>query len=102
MQTYGQLVGSHLVGRKGVAEELRHLAAAFAGSATPEPLLVRQHDNEHHDNAIRIQVNGQDVGFVEREVADRLAPLMDQGIPIRASFYSFADPKRPLVEFNWE
>jgi hypothetical protein len=104
MQTFGNLVGSHLVGRKGVAEQLRDLAAQFhSASFAPmsEPSLVRDPDNAYHSNAIHILFNGEKIGFVEREVADRLAPLLDRGIPITASFYSFADAKRPLIEFEW-
>lgn len=103
-QTYGNLVGSHLVGRKGVAAELQELADRFKmeHAAFPEPVLQRDPENPFHENAINIMLGDMKMGFVERIVADRLAPIMDAGHKIAASFYSFADPKRPLIEFNWE
>lgn len=70
--------------RPGYPGNIQALQAIHAGRTTPEMLTVvlrRDPDNEHDPNAIEVHVPalGDDafIGFVQREVAARLAPEMD-------------------------
>ena len=46
--------------------------------------LRRQPNNPAHSNAIALLVGGQGLGFLPRQLADEIAPLMDLGIPVIA------------------
>lgn len=50
--------------------------------------LVRDSDNEHDENAIRVVVNGSVVGHIPRLIAIVLAPRMDRGEKWVASVHS--------------
>ena len=50
--------------------------------------LVREPDNEHEQNAIRVQVAGKFMGYVPKETALQLAPMMDAGRKFIAYFQS--------------
>ena len=39
--------------------------------------LVREPDNKHDPNAIRVEVGGKFMGYVPKETAQDLAPMMD-------------------------
>ena len=55
----------------------------------PKAKLVRQPDNEHDTNAIKVIVGRNNfVGFVPRENAARVAELMDAGVTITAEVLS--------------
>lgn len=41
--------------------------------------LSREHDNDYDENAIAVYVDGEHAGYVPRNVAKKLAPLMDDG-----------------------
>jgi len=56
--------------------------------------------NPHDANAIQIQVNGIHVGYVAREVACNVAPLMQAGLPARAEIVGFEGPLAPLIEIT--
>jgi hypothetical protein len=46
--------------------------------------LEREPSNEYDANAIRVAHGGAKLGYVPREIAQVLAPLMDAGLPLRA------------------
>jgi hypothetical protein len=46
--------------------------------------LEREPNNEYDKNAIRVAHGGAKLGYVPRELAQILAPLMDAGLPVRA------------------
>jgi hypothetical protein len=48
--------------------------------------LVREPDNEHDTNAIRVQVAGRYLGYIPRQVAKDLAPELDAGEDYLAFF----------------
>lgn len=63
---------------------LHHAEALQADGASPGSVLElrRDPDNEHDPNAIAVHVVGGDqVGWVPREIAEELAPLLDAGEP---------------------
>ncbi|MFZ0451945.1 MAG: HIRAN domain-containing protein [Desulfatiglandaceae bacterium] len=41
--------------------------------------LVREPDNTHDPNAIRVEIGGKYLGYIPRNIAKDLAPKMDQG-----------------------
>ena len=67
----------------GVAGAGRHHAEAIASSdavAPGRPLeLRRDPGNEHDPNAIAVDAAGEQVGWVPRELAEELAPQLDEG-----------------------
>lgn len=41
--------------------------------------IIREADNQHHSNAIKIVTdNGAHIGYINRELADKIAPIMDK------------------------
>jgi hypothetical protein len=86
----------------GVAGAGRHHASALASdAATPGRPLVLRRDaaNEHDPNAIAVDTpDGEQLGWVPRELAAELAPLLDAGEPwsaiaLRESSPSPRDPR---------
>ena len=90
----------------GVAGAAAHHAEALAQEdvAPGKPLeLRRDPDNEHDPNAIAVHAdNGEQVGWVPREVAAELAPQLDAGgawsaIALRERRDSPRDPRNGLT-----
>lgn len=50
--------------------------------------LVREPDNQHDNNAIRIEINGSSIGHIPRLIAIALAPRIDRGETWLASVHS--------------
>ena len=50
--------------------------------------LVREPDNPHDPNAIRVEIAGFYLGYVPRHIAKDLAPLIDKGERYTALFVS--------------
>ena len=48
--------------------------------------LIREPENAHDSNAIRVEVGGYFMGYVPKEIARWLAPEMDSGKNFRAEF----------------
>jgi hypothetical protein len=49
--------------------------------------LVRDRDNPHDPNAIKVALFGRfEMGYIPKEIASRLAPLMDAGKDLDAEF----------------
>ena len=48
--------------------------------------LVREPDNPHDPNAIKVQVAGHFLGYVPSKIARWVAPLIDEGKKLRAEF----------------
>ena len=90
----------------GVAGAGRHHAEAIASSeaaAPGSPLeLRRDPGNEHDPNAIAVHAGGEQVGWVPRELAAELAPLIDDGqawsaVVLREQRRSPRDPRHGLT-----
>jgi hypothetical protein len=68
----------------GVAGAEAHHAAALASDAVApgRPLALRRDaGNEHDPNAIMVLADGEQAGWVPRELAAELAPRLDAGEP---------------------
>lgn len=73
----------------------------------PEDLveLVREPDNAYDENAIMVMAQSVrdsanfdlHIGYVAREIAETVAPLMDGGMPLRASIFGFNTPITPVI-----
>lgn len=60
--------------------------------------LVRDPENSHDPNAIRVEIANFFMGFIPAEVARELAPLMDAGNHYDAEFVGInRHPRRPIV-----
>ncbi len=63
--------------------------------------LVRDPGNPADANAIRVDVNGEPLGHIDRRTAERLAPSLDAGVEWRAEItdvlVSEADPAHPGI-----
>ncbi len=62
-----------------------------------EVVLERDPSNEYDPNAIRVIANGHWIGFVPRDTARDLAPLLDEGIPFKAKIQAVRG-KSPEIE----
>src|SRR5579875_52208 len=57
----------------------------LAGLRAGDPLeLVRDRDNRYDSNAIAVKRGALQIGFLNKELAERLAPRFDQGVRYRA------------------
>ena len=85
------------------------MGANFRSGETREPLkslaaeedvvleLVRDKDNKYDANAITLHHGGYDLGFVAKETAAELAPLMDDGVEFTATIHSWLGTLKPHV-----
>ena len=74
-------LGLHVVGVAGAGQH--HSEALEAAEIEPgDPLELRRDPaNEHDPNAIQVLAAGEQLGWVPRELAAELAPLLDAGEP---------------------
>ena len=74
-QFYTKAAGVTFENRQAIVEQL------VAG----QPLeLVRERDNIHDENAIAVMADGEQIGYLKRNIARHLAPNFDQGISYEA------------------
>jgi hypothetical protein len=60
--------------------------------------LAREPENPHDPNAIHVEVANFFMGYIPKEVAKELAPLMDAGNHYDAEFVEInRHPRRPIV-----
>jgi HIRAN domain-containing protein len=73
--------GLHVVGVAGAGQH--HAEALEAAEIEPGDSLELQRDpaNEHDPNAIKVLAGDEQLGWVPRELAEELAPELDQGKP---------------------
>ena len=73
--------------------------------------LIREPDNTHDPNAIRVALFGDFfMGYIPKHIAGKLAPLMDSGIRLIAEFvgqnkspnHSVVGLTVRIVKFSWE
>lgn len=48
--------------------------------------LVREPQNLYDPNAIRVETQGHYLGYIPKGIAEKIAPLMDNGTQVRAEF----------------
>jgi hypothetical protein len=46
--------------------------------------LIRELQNPHDPNAIRVETNGHYLGYIPKGLAEKITPLMDNGTQLRA------------------
>ena len=86
-RTYGHF---HIVGLK-----------YYLGAVSPGDIvsLVRKPDNKYDSNAIAVyNRSGDQVGFISREEARMLAPIMDRGARLRGRVLRKVNPYRIRIE----
>jgi hypothetical protein len=60
--------------------------------------LVRESENKLDSNAIRVEIADFFIGYIPKEVAKELAPLMDSGSVYEAEFVGInRHPRKPTV-----
>jgi hypothetical protein len=60
--------------------------------------LVREPENKFDSNAIRVEIADFFMGYIPKEVAKELAPLMDSGNVYEAEFVGInRHPRKPIV-----
>lgn len=88
------------------------LLAGFRYGAAPElwpqlsagdPLeLVRERDNPHDPNAVRVEWRGHKLGYVPRSENGALAWAMDRGETLRARVSRLAEHRNPRRRIEFE
>lgn len=98
---------SPLMGVNFRGPEIRNLVSALQIGTTL--YLERDPNNEYDANAIKVMLpdpdgenGGEDifVGFVAKEVAEELAPLLDSDYTATATIISFLGPIKPHMEIE--
>lgn len=57
--------------------------------------LVREPDNPHDGNAIRVEWQGEQLGYVPRAENQALAAAMDRGTPVEARISALKEARNP-------
>ena len=65
-------------------------------------LLTREPDNRHDANAIRVEWNGQRLGYVPRSENRALAAAMDRGDTVEARVSKLRQAKNPWQRVEFE
>jgi hypothetical protein len=65
-------------------------------------LLTREPDNRHDANAIRVEWNGQRLGYVPRAENRALAAAMDRGERVEARVSALRNAKNPWQRVEFE
>jgi hypothetical protein len=78
-------------------------AAVWPVLATGDALeLVREPDNPHDANAVRVEWRGRKLGYVPRAENAALAWAMDRGEPVRARVSRLAEHRNPRRRIEFE
>ena len=64
--------------------------------------LVREHDNPHDPNAVRVEWRGRKLGYVPRRENAVLAWGLDRGTPMRARVSRLAEHPNPARRIEFE
>ena len=81
----------------GVTFENRQQAIERFALVNAKYQLHRQPENKFDANAIMVTANGRDIGFIPKDLAAELAPVMDAGTNLRCHFRfkNVVDPDKP-------
>jgi len=78
-------------------------AAAWPDLKVGEPLdLVREADNPHDANAVRVQWRGRKLGYVPRRQNAAIAWGLDRGAPLRARVSRMTEHPNPARRLEFE
>jgi len=56
--------------------------------------------NQYDPNAIKVLLDGEFLGFVAKEVAEELAPLMDAGYEVSGKIIDFLGTIKPFLQLE--
>lgn len=59
--------------------------------------VVRDVENKYDSNAVALYHSGLHLGFVAKETAEELAPLLDEGYQFTATIHSWLGTLKPYV-----
>jgi replicative superfamily II helicase len=87
---------------RGIAYEENRIIAASGAKVGQEVELSRDYDNTLDHNAIRVKLNGQTMGNLERDIAQCIAPDLDCGVIFKAKVASVKISKVPKIQIRIE
>ena len=64
--------------------------------------LIREPENVHDSRAIRVEWQGQHIGYVPRRENTDIARLMDHGVPVIARISRLAQSRDPWARVRFE
>lgn len=64
--------------------------------------LIREPENVHDSRAIRVEWQGQHIGYVPRRENTDIARLMDHGVPVFARISRLAQSRDPWARVRFE
>jgi HIRAN domain len=64
--------------------------------------LVRERDNPHDANAVRIEWNGSRLGYIPRRENADVARQMDRGAPVKARIVKLTEARNPWQRVLFE
>jgi len=64
--------------------------------------LVRERDNAHDANAVRIEWNGSRLGYIPRRENADVARQMDRGAPVKARIVKLTEARNPWQRVLFE
>ena len=83
----------------GIAYENRFVVASRA-RIEQSVSLVRDYDNLVDRNAVKVQLNGQTVGYLERQLAQLVAPDMDCGLLLKGKIIKIEKARIPQIKIR--
>lgn len=91
---------SMLMGANFRPEEAKAIVKALGIGETVE--ARRDPDNQYDPNAIALYSAGEHIGFIERGLAEELAPIMDDGASLIVTVSGFVSPLKPYLDIDIE
>ena len=77
--------------------DCKEVLRSLAELDSPQLDVVRDADNQYDANAVGLYYEGSHLGFVAKETAAELAPLMDDGVEFTATIHSWLGTLKPYV-----
>ena len=65
-------------------------------------VLVRERDNPHDANAVRVEWNGNRLGYIPRRENTDVARQMDRGAPVKARIVKLTQARNPWQRILFE
>lgn len=89
---------------EGTGEKRGEIIRELAASKKPEEIaieLVREPENKYDMNAIKVLADGKQIGYIGKEYASIIAPLMDELEEFKADVKGIGEYKnRPYCEIT--
>ena len=104
-QAHGQAIAARIVMQSAPLAGFRHYEApALWGEVRPgdELALVREPDNAHDRNAVRVEWRGFKLGYVPRAQNEAVARQLDRGTPLVARVSRVQPVRAPNKRIEFE